>query len=320
MALDDTGARLAVGSEGGGQSGTGYVRYFTIDTGCLVSADNDAPSCPEPVGTQEPTKSPVSGLVSEPTKSPASPASPSQPTAGEPTVQVETKERRFAGVRQEFVGARVLNSGEKAKFNRITEDWFNGFYADKESSEEAVGVYDMSTRVAVENQVMSEKTVAEDVVSVNTVFFNQTLIYRASELAYAPEDYVLMPYFTPSERAEYETLLKTNIAAFSELKVPLRPPFVALGASDADKCNDEEEEGISAGGIVAIVFAILFVFGAVGGFYYHYAFVRNEAKGEPMESASPRDPSACVPVDDTERASSGVENQDPAPQASLVSL
>lgn len=226
-----------------------HVRMGWKNTTYIGSSDNVEASTPTPIPDSDETEDSL------------------------PKPQYEIKAHVFVDLRIELIAVDRLTPTELEGFIQITVDWFETFFAEKERRRvltESEEVYAVSTSIKVKSQVISEtKTTNGKSVPVNTLWYDQTLVFKASPDATThPEEYLVMPYQSDADRSAYEVALIDSNPAFSNLQTPIEPPaadstvvnpFPDLAARDA-----APDDGLSAGAAAGITSAVMLVVFAAG--------------------------------------------------------
>jgi hypothetical protein len=205
------------------------------------------------------------------------------------------KEIRFDDVSLVLAGVAELTPSETASFEKLTADWLESFFAQSEETarrrslqdgtSSGSKIYEVESTVTVTGQDVGEKTVNGETVSVNTLTYNQTLSYMATDDAGDAREYALMPFSNDEVRSQYESTLIQNIAAFSSLQVPMETPVIkadeteSTGDSTAKAADtDGGSGGLSSGALIGIVVGA--VIAAVAVFVFLFWIRSKTASGK----------------------------------------
>jgi len=173
----------------------------------------------------------------------------------------EAKEEQVKKINLTFIGLDVLNDSEISHFERITEEWYEAYYANEEIVS-SVGIRNMATTLRVRNQDI------ENGVSVsNTLTYDQNFTFVVNNEASAPEpgDLLARPFEDNELLLLYVNLLAESNATFGNIQFPLRPP--QLEEVEDTSALSEDDAGISKGAAVGIAVAALMLGLAVTGLY-----------------------------------------------------
>jgi hypothetical protein len=208
------------------------------------------------------------------------------------------KEIHFNEVSLVLVGVGKLTQSDLASFEKVSADWVEGYFAQREGTarrflQDATPsggkIYDVETTITVTGQDVGEKTVNGETMSVNTLSYNQTLIYMATDDADAASEYALLPFSNDEARSQYESTLIQDIGAFSNLQAPMETPVIKDTETEVPAAAATDGGGgLSPGAIAGIVGAGVIVVIVLG----LCAFLRlkqNKASGKQHSEAEDED-------------------------------
>jgi hypothetical protein len=179
----------------------------------------------------------------------------------------EPVEARLMNIRLPLEGGGRLEDDEIDMWERVTAEWFEGYFVSN------------GRRRLQESMVSAITFVRQD--QDNSILYNQTLEYGATDDTADPEVVALLPFNDEAANREYGELLRTEFANMGELVLPLAVPSI-LGEDitpdeEGDGGSDDDDSGLSMGvliGIIAAGAAVLLVCAYVG-----YGFVRGSGDG-----------------------------------------
>jgi len=278
VSLSADGSSLAI-ARYQNPDGPAYARLFNIGASCLdrATARPTSAPLPEPTTVPTPTMSTNKNQTTEPVNSPAEPASGG--------VQLEMS---FGGPTIEFSGEEELTRQERFLFERLSEDWYKGFFDKRQIAGNTtiecypIGARDMTTRFTV----LSQEEVPADVdegrlVAVNTITYDQIIEYPAFDDALTAEDYVVLPFQCSEENQAYGDMLAATIDALCHVQMPIELPTLPSSAEDSHHDGGEELSiGAGAGSAVAAAVVLMLVT-ALGIWKCRSSRIRNESDDTP---------------------------------------
>lgn len=250
-----------------------------------VSASDACCVCDGGTTDGEPT-APFAPVAPVPPPTPA-PVSESTPTAS-PVEMGEIIERTITGVTLEFDGAGEIPDADIPTWQRLTEEWFEGYFQQnfRRGLQQALqpGNTNFETTIRLTNQNVSVK---QDGSSVNTVVYEQMVRYVMQSSKVTAEDYIPLPFVNSQANKEYADTLRAEIDAFAsleaigvpEIKTSTPPPGPPTPRGGED-IEPEDESSAPIGAIIGgIAAGALVISAVVGGILWKKRAGSNTAGG-----------------------------------------
>jgi hypothetical protein len=180
---------------------------------------------------------------------------------------------------------------EIEKWEKATAGWFTNFFVGGPGPSplrrlQAGNVENVNTQFSF---VSNNVTVDDTNTSINTITYDQALTYVAREGALSFEAYATLPFEDNVGNTEYGNILKT-FSNMEQVEVPLAIPFIPdlEGGGNGEEPDepDNYDDGMSAGGIVGILFALLIVALALAAFVGFNRRKRQREKGNEAHELS----------------------------------
>jgi hypothetical protein len=188
----------------------------------------------------------------------------------------------------------LRNAGELVEieeWEKATADWFTNFFVGVPGPGplrrlQVSNVENVSTQISF---VSNNVTVDDTNKSINTITYDQALTYVAGEGTLSSEAYATLPFEDNVGNTEYGNILKT-FSNMEQVDVPLTIPIVPEqeGGGNGEEPGEPEnyDDGMSAGGIVGILFALLIVALALAAFVGFNRRKRQREKGNEAHELS----------------------------------
>jgi len=186
-------------------------------------------------------------------------------------------------VQLQFVSVTELSRAEIQSFNEITEEWFENYYAEREGRrvlQQTIPVRNMVTKIETTSQnyvPVGSNDIAEDYT--NTITYQQTLLYDASDAAFDPETYVVLPFLNNAANTACGNALKADIDAFQSVKLPIASPE---NLTTVVEPVPEESSGISVGVLIGALAGGVFLIAVAVG-----VFLVRKKKNSPANGQDP---------------------------------
>ncbi|GAX09587.1 hypothetical protein FisN_38Lh008 [Fistulifera solaris] len=179
---------------------------------------------------------------------------------------VEPVEVSLMNIRLPLEGGGVLEDNEIDMWERVTAEWFEGYFVNN------------GRRRLQASMVSAFTFVRQD--EDNAILYNQTMDYAATNDTPDAEVVALLPFNDEAANTEYGELLRTEFANMRDLVLPLEVPSI-LGPNatpeEGEGGNDDDDSGLSMGVLIGIIVAGAAVLLVCA--YVAYSFVQGSGDG-----------------------------------------
>lgn len=160
----------------------------------------------------------------------------------------EPKEEQVENIKLTFIGLAELNDTELSLFEKVTEEWYEAYYA-KEDTVASAGIRSLATTL----RVLSQNVVESGGMPTNTLTYDQTFTFVDEETSETVQDILLRPFRDHEQVVLYVSLLtESSSVLFGNIQLPLEPPQL----QSMEKAS-EGSNGLSKGAIAGIAVAAL---------------------------------------------------------------